>query len=68
MVLLFLCVLLHEFGHILTAPAIGVVDAGGKLIGLVTGETIAETMMLQNSLPKGVQIGPWTQPPSSKAA
>ncbi|MGH6664721.1 MAG: site-2 protease family protein [Pseudolabrys sp.] len=50
------------------APAVGVADASGKLIGLVTGETIAQMMMLQNSLPKGAHLGPWTQPPSSKAA
>ncbi len=50
------------------APAVGIIDSSGKLVGLVTGETIAEMMMLQNSLPKGVHIGPWTQPPSSKAA
>ena len=40
-------------------PAVGVTDALGKLIGLVTGETIAEMMMLQKAMPKGVQIGPW---------
>jgi len=50
------------------APAVGITDSGGKLVGLVTGETIAQMMMLQNSLPKGVQLGPWTQPPSSKTA
>jgi Zn-dependent protease/CBS domain-containing protein len=50
------------------APAVGITDGSGKLVGLVTGETIAEMMMLQNSLPKGANIGPWTQPPSSKAA
>ncbi|HTT47631.1 MAG TPA: site-2 protease family protein [Pseudolabrys sp.] len=50
------------------APAVGIVDNSGKLVGLVTGETIAEMMMLQDSLPKGVKIGPWTQPPSSRAA
>jgi Zn-dependent protease/CBS domain-containing protein len=49
-------------------PAVGVTDAGDRLVGLITGETIAQMMMLQNSLPKGVQIGPWTQPPSSRAA
>ena len=42
-----------------SAPAVGVTDAIGKLIGLVTGETIAEMMMLQDALPRGVQIGPW---------
>jgi stage IV sporulation protein FB len=50
------------------APAVGVIDGSGKLVGLVTGETIAEMMMLQQALPKGVNIGPWTQPPSSRAA
>jgi len=50
------------------APAVGVTDAGGRLVGLVTGETIAHMMMLQNSLPKGAHLGPWSQPPSSRAA
>jgi len=50
------------------APAVGVTDGAGKLVGLVTGETIAQMMMLQNSLPKGAHLGPWTQPPSSRAA
>ena len=44
------------------APAVGVTDASGKLIGLVTSETIAEMMMLQDALPKGVRIGP-VEPP-----
>ena len=42
-----------------SVPAVGVTDAAGKLIGLVTGETIAEMMMLQEALPRGGQIGPW---------
>lgn len=41
------------------APAVAVTDAAGKLIGLVTGETIAEMMMLQEALPKGARMGPW---------
>jgi Zn-dependent protease/CBS domain-containing protein len=47
--------LLQEKG----APAVGVTDAAGKLIGLVTGETIAEMMMLRAALPKGAIFGPW---------
>jgi stage IV sporulation protein FB len=43
-------------------PAVAVVDVAGKLVGLVTNETIAEMMMLQNALPKGTQIGPWSRP------
>ena len=41
-----------------SAPAVGVTDAGGRLVGLVTSETIAEMMMLQEALPRGVRIGP----------
>jgi stage IV sporulation protein FB len=44
------------------APAVGITDALGKLVGLVTGETIAEMMMLQDALPKGLQSGPWGRP------
>jgi Zn-dependent protease/CBS domain-containing protein len=44
-----------------SAPAVGVIDAGGKLVGLVTSETIAEMMMLQEALPRGFQIGPWSR-------
>ncbi len=45
-----------------SAPAVGVTDAAGKLVGLITSETIAEMMMLQDALPKGVRIGPWSRP------
>ena len=45
-----------------TAPAVGVTDASGKLIGLVTSETIAEMLMLQDAMPKGAQAGPWGRP------
>src|SRR5579884_1515228 len=45
-----------------SAPAVGVIDRNGKLVGLVTNETIAEMMMLQNALPKDVKIGPWSRP------
>ena len=44
------------------APAVGVTDATGRLIGLVTHETIAGMIMLTEALPKGVQIGPWSRP------
>ena len=42
-----------------TAPAVGITDAAGKLIGLITGETIAEMMMLREALPQGPRMGPW---------
>ncbi len=44
------------------APAIGVTDATGKLVGLVTSETISEMMMLQDALPGTGRPGPWGRP------
>jgi stage IV sporulation protein FB len=43
-------------------PAVGVTDATGRLVGLVTSETVIETLMLQEALPKGARIGPWGRP------
>jgi Zn-dependent protease/CBS domain-containing protein len=45
-----------------SAPAVGVVDASGRLVGLVTPETIAEMLMVSEALPKGVRFGPWSRP------
>ena len=45
-----------------SAPAVAVVDGFGKLVGLVTSETIGEMMMLHNALPKGGRLGPWSAP------
>jgi Zn-dependent protease/CBS domain-containing protein len=45
-----------------SASAVGVTDAAGKLVGLITSETIAEMMMLQEALPGGMRIGPWSRP------
>jgi CBS domain-containing protein len=44
------------------APAIAVVDADGRLVGLVTPETIGEMLMLHQAMPKGVSWGPWGRP------
>jgi stage IV sporulation protein FB len=44
------------------AAAVGITDAADRLIGLVTGETIAEMVMLQNAFPKGTPAGPWSRP------
>jgi Zn-dependent protease/CBS domain-containing protein len=44
-----------------SAPAVAVVDAAGKLVGLVTSETVGEMMMLREALPKGARLGPWTR-------
>ena len=45
------------------APAVAIVDAGGRLVGLVTSETIGEMMMLRQALPKGATLGPWGPAP-----
>lgn len=42
-----------------SVPAVGVVDASGRLVGLVTSETIGEMLMLHHALPGGVRFGPW---------
>jgi stage IV sporulation protein FB len=44
------------------APAVAVVDAGGRLIGLVTSETVGEMMLLREAMPKGTTWGPWSRP------
>jgi len=44
------------------APAVGVVDAGGKLAGLITSETIGEMLMVREALPAGAHVGPWNRP------
>lgn len=44
------------------APAVAVTDSTGRLTGLVTGETIAEMMMLQDAMPKGSATGPRGRP------
>jgi len=45
-----------------SAPAVAVVDGSGRLVGLVTSETVGEMMMLHEALPAGVRLGPWTRP------
>jgi stage IV sporulation protein FB len=45
-----------------SAPAVGIVDGGGRLTGLVTSETIGEMLMVRDALPKGTHLGPWSRP------
>jgi CBS domain-containing protein len=42
-------------------PAVGVVDYAGRLIGLVTAETVGEMLMVRKSLPDGARLGPWSR-------
>src|SRR5919204_222664 len=43
------------------APEAHVEDAGGRLVGLVTSETVGEMLMLHEALPAGARFGPWTR-------
>jgi len=42
-----------------SAPAVAVTDASGRLVGLVTTETIGEMLMVREAMPKGWRFGPW---------
>ena len=44
------------------APAVAVTDPEGRLVGLVTSETIGEMLMLRAAMPKGATWGPWSRP------
>jgi len=57
---------LEDAFHLLqekSVPAVGVVDEAGRLVGLVTSETIGEMLMLHQALPAGVRFGPWGPSP-----
>jgi stage IV sporulation protein FB len=45
-----------------SAPAVGVVDANGKLAGLVTSETLGEMLLVRDAMPEGFRFGPWSRP------
>jgi CBS-domain-containing membrane protein len=45
-----------------SAPAVGIVDASDRLIGLVTSETIGEMLMVHRAMPAGFRSGPWGRP------
>ena len=44
-----------------SARGVAIVDAAGRLVGLVTPETVGEMMLLHEALPKGVNWGPWSR-------
>ncbi len=45
-----------------SVPAVGVVDALGRLVGLITSEAVGEMLMVREALPKGSRFGPWSSP------
>jgi stage IV sporulation protein FB len=45
-----------------SAPAVGVIDSAGRLLGLLTTETIGEMLMVRDALPAGRRFRPWSPP------
>jgi stage IV sporulation protein FB len=45
-----------------SAPAVAVVDAAGRLVGLVTPETVGKMLILHEALPRGMRLRPRIQP------
>jgi Zn-dependent protease/predicted transcriptional regulator len=53
-----------------SAPAVAVVEPDGRLVGLITTETLGELMMVSQAMPEGFrlggkngkQAGPWSRP------
>ncbi|WP_029354816.1 site-2 protease family protein [Bosea sp. 117] len=46
------------------APVLGALDAGGRLVGLLSPENIGEMMMLRAARPEG-RFGPWGRRPAA---
>jgi Zn-dependent protease/CBS domain-containing protein len=44
-----------------SAPAVGVIDADGRLKGLITAETIGEMLMVREAFPERFRFGPWSR-------
>jgi Zn-dependent protease/CBS domain-containing protein len=42
-----------------SAPAVGVVDASGRLVGLVSSETLGEMLLVGEAMPQGFRFRPW---------
>lgn len=42
-----------------SAPAVAIVDAAGRLAGLITSETLGEMLMVKEAWPAGASFGPW---------
>jgi Zn-dependent protease/CBS domain-containing protein len=45
-----------------SAPAVGVVDATGRLKGLITSETVGDMLMVRDAVPKGFRFGERARP------
>ena len=40
-----------------SAPAVAVIEPDGRLVGLITTETIGELMMVSQAMPEGFRLG-----------
>jgi len=45
-----------------SAPAVGIVDAAQRLVGLVTSATVGEMLMVHRAMPGGLRFRPWRRP------
>jgi Zn-dependent protease/CBS domain-containing protein len=45
-----------------SAPAVAVIESDGRLVGLVTAETLGELLMVREAMPEGMRPGPWSRP------
>jgi Zn-dependent protease/CBS domain-containing protein len=45
-----------------SAPATGVIDSQGRLVGLVTPGTVGEMMMVRDAMPGRIGYSPWGRP------
>jgi stage IV sporulation protein FB len=49
-----------------SAPAIAVVEPDGRLVGLISTETVGELMLVSQAMPQGFRLGakrgPWSKP------
>jgi len=50
-----------------TAQAVAVVEADGRLAGLITSESVGEMLMLQNARPDSFHLGPWSRTRASSS-
>ncbi len=45
-----------------SAPAVAIVDAAGRFLGLVTSASVGEMLMVHEAMPRGLHVGPWSRP------
>jgi stage IV sporulation protein FB len=51
-----------------SVPAVGVTEADGRLVGLITSETVGEMLMVRQAMPQGLRFGPWSRPAGASGA